>query len=34
MQEEASRYSLRWEIERTFAIFEDILGCEYFVCKK
>ena len=27
--EEASRYSLRWEIERTFAILEDILGCEY-----
>ncbi len=25
--EEASRYSLRWEIERTFAILEDILGC-------
>jgi len=22
---EASRYSLRWEIERTFAILEDIL---------
>ena len=27
--EEASRYSLRWEIERTLAILEDILGCEY-----
>jgi hypothetical protein len=26
---EASRYSLRWEIERTFAILEDILGCEF-----
>ena len=28
-REEASRYSLRWEIERAFAILEDILGCEY-----
>jgi len=28
-EEEASRYSLRWEIERTFAILKDILGCEY-----
>jgi len=28
-KEEASRYSLRWEIERTFAILEDIFGCEY-----
>ena len=28
-KEEASRYSLRWEIERTFAILEYILGCEY-----
>jgi len=27
-REEASRYYLRWEIERTFAILEDILGCE------
>jgi hypothetical protein len=26
---ESSRYSLRWEIERTFAILEDILNCEY-----
>jgi len=28
-REEASRYSLRWKIERTFAILEDILGCEF-----
>lgn len=28
-RDEASRYSLKWEIERTFAIPEDILGCEY-----
>jgi transposase, IS4 family len=28
-REEASRYSLRWEIERTFAILQDILGCEF-----
>ncbi len=28
-KEVASRYSFRWEIERTFAIPEDILGCEY-----
>ena len=27
--DEASRYSLRWKIERTFAILEDILGCVY-----
>ncbi|MGC9073811.1 MAG: transposase [Caldisericum sp.] len=28
-KKEASRYSLRWEIERTFAILEDILDSEY-----
>jgi len=28
-REEVSKYSLRWEIERTFAILEDILGCEF-----
>jgi len=28
-EEETSRYSLRWEIKRTFAILEDILGYEY-----
>jgi len=28
-REEASKYSLRCEIERTFALLEDILGCEY-----
>jgi len=28
-REEASKYSLRWEIERIFAILEDILGCEF-----
>ena len=33
MQEEkASRYSLMWEIERTFSILEGILGCEYIWC--
>ncbi len=26
---EASRYRLRWEIERTFSILEGILGCEH-----
>ena len=33
-REEASRYSLRWEIERTFAILEDILGCEFLWCAR
>lgn len=35
-KEEASRYSMRWEIERTFAILEDILNSEYiwFVRKR
>ena len=28
-REEASRYSLRWEIEKTLAILEDILRCKY-----
>ena len=28
-KEESSRYSLRWEIERTFTILEDILKREY-----
>ncbi|MGC8619239.1 MAG: transposase [Thermoplasmata archaeon] len=28
-KKEASRYSLRWEIERSFAILEDILKSEY-----
>ena len=28
-KKEASRYSLRWEIERLFAILEDILKSEY-----
>jgi hypothetical protein len=28
-KKEASRYSLRWEIKRTFAILEDILDSEY-----
>jgi len=28
-REEASRYSLRWEIERTFAILGYILRCEF-----
>ena len=26
---ESSRYSLRWEVERAFAILEDILKSEY-----
>jgi IS4 transposase len=28
-REEASRYSLRWKIERTFAILEEILVCKF-----
>ena len=28
-KKESSRYKLRWEIERTFSIFKEILGMEY-----
>ncbi len=28
-EKEGSRYKLRWEIERTFSILEEILGCDH-----